>query len=82
MNDSKIKNLSEDLKMEIDKLSFSLSLLRKSVLTLQEGDDNGSYWEGKNAYVSVEKCLNQIENNYRLIENLEKCSSYLDSVSE
>ena len=73
MNDSKIKNLSEDLKMEIDKLSFSLSLLRESVLTLQEG---------KNAYVSVEKCLNQIENNYRLIENLEKCSSYLDSVSE
>ena len=82
MVNSQIKSLSDNLKSEINKLAFSLSSLEKSVLALQKGDDSGSYWKGKNAYVSIEKCFNQIENNYRLIQNLNKCSSYLDSLSE
>ena len=81
MEKTEIKDLSKDLKNEIDKLSLALSSLEKSVFKLQKGDDNGSYWKGKNAYVSIEKCLNQIDNNRKLIENLNKCSSYLDSIS-
>ena len=82
MVNSQIKSLSEDLKSEINKLAFALSSLEKSVLILQKGDENGSYWKGKNAYTSIEKCFTQIENNYRLIQNLNKCSSYLDSLCE
>ncbi len=81
-SDFEIKKLSDELKKEINKLSQALSSLEENVLVLQKGDDdNGSYWKGKKAYAAIEKCLNQIENNYNLVENLDKCSVYLDSLN-
>ena len=75
-----LENLAKQLKEEIDTLSKSLASLEKEISLLQRGDDSGSYWKGKNAYSSIEKCLNQIDSNRNLIDNLKKCSLYLDSL--
>lgn len=81
-NNSEIGKLSKDLKNEIIKLSDALALLEKDIALLQKGDENGSYWKGKKAYVSIEKCLGQIDSDRNLIDNLNKCLLYLDSLSQ
>ena len=64
----------------LEALKAQAASLEKEISLLQRGDDSGSYWKGKNAYSSIEKCLNQIDSNRNLIDNLKKCSLYLDSL--
>ena len=85
MNDKnydEIKDISKKLKSEINNLRSSLAKFETSVALIENGDNKGPYWNGSNAYYCIDKSLMQIDYNYNLIDNIEKCIEFLDNIQE
>ncbi len=83
----KIKNTKKELKplvleleMELLNVEKALGKLETSVGILQTGDKNGAYWNGANAYSFLKSCMGQIDHNHHLLDELNGCFDYLDSV--
>ena len=74
------KKINAELKTEISKLADALNCLEDDINVLISGDTKGSYWSGHGAYNVLKGCITQIEHNKDLLPNLEKCSSYVDSL--
>ncbi len=80
LTNDEIKKVSNDLKVEIKKITDALDKMEKDVSILEAGDDNGPYWNGNTAYTVIKNCLVQLDHNRALLKNLTKCSDYLDSL--
>ena len=76
------RKLVDDLDNQIFKIEVALNSIKESIDAIQVGDGNDPYWNGTNAYNCVNKSLNQIDYNYNLLNNLNKCIEYLDSLSK
>ena len=73
--------LSENLDLEISKLKLAIDNFEKDMIELQNGDGNKSYWSGENAYMSIKSCLGYLEHNKYLLNELNRCSEYLNNLS-
>ncbi len=79
-NDNEIKKLAKSLRKEIDSLKANLDKFKDDVHKIENGDGKNPYWNGTNAYSCVSKSLEQIDYNKNLVNNLNKCVEYLDSL--
>lgn len=73
--ENSLEEISSELSDEIDVLSDSLQKLEKDMQNMQTGN-----WNGEMAYQTVQKCLEQIDYNKNLVDELKKCSTYLESL--
>lgn len=70
-----VEEISSKLSNEINSLSDSLQKLEDEMKIMQTGN-----WNGEKAYHSVQDCLEQIDYNKNLVEELKKCSNYLETL--
>lgn len=73
-----VKDLSIELQKELVKLKNLLSKLETNIGLLQDG----SYWNGTNAYDVNKSLIGNFDHNKALLSKLEKCSETLESVSK
>ena len=73
--ENSLEEISSELSDEIDVLSDSLQKLEKDMQNMQNGN-----WNGEMAYQTVQNCLEQIDYNKNLVDELKKCSTYLESL--
>ena len=79
MSDTEKKTLALELQKEISKLETAVYKLETDIITLQSGDKNGPYWNGSNAYDALSACVGHLEHNKTLVDNVKKCSEYINS---
>ena len=74
-NGNNLEVISSELSDEIERLSDSLQKLEDDLQNMQTGN-----WNGEAAHQTVQDCLEQIDYNKNLVEELKKCSNYLESL--
>ncbi len=72
MNKEEISKIALELDQEIEKIRVALEKFQLDVDTIQNGDGNGPYWNGDNAYKCIRTSLLQIEYDTKLLNDLEK----------
>lgn len=77
---AKMKVLAKELDAEVSKFQKALKQLQKDVEDLQKGDADGPYWNGQLAYNWVKTCLAHIDHDKVLLDHLDNCSDYLNSI--
>ncbi len=77
-----VKVLALELESELAKLKATLDNMESDLVQLQLGDNNGPYWNGKNAYDFHKSALGHLDHDRNLLNNLEKCSDYLNSIAK
>lgn len=81
-NKEEILKIVKSLKSEVDKLQSALGKFETNVDLIQTGEDKKPLWNGTNAYNVVSKSLTQIDYDYNLLKNIEKCIEYLETMCE
>lgn len=80
MDKNNVNEISKDLKNEVAKLEKALNKFADDITLLQVGNGASPYWEGPSAYRSLKSCLAHYDHNKKLLDNLTKCSDYLEKV--
>ena len=81
-NIEEVKKIVKSLKSEVNNFQNALSRFETNVALIQTGDGKKPYWNGTNAYYCVDKSLNQIDYDYNLLKNLNKCVEYLENLTK
>ena len=75
MKDVKKNNkLASELNEEIFKLKNAIENLKNDVNIIQNGDNDGPFWNGALACCSLKEVLKVVERGNTLIDELESCS--------
>ena len=64
------KALAETLEKEVKKLEKNLSELKENIDLLQNGDEEGLFWDGNNALSSNKALLGHYDHDMVLLENV------------
>lgn len=75
-----INLLAMKLKTEVVRLKNALSQFETDIGMLETGNDKGPYWNGEGAYNFIKSSTGNIDHNKTLVDNLEKCVEYVDSL--
>ena len=73
--------LSLELQKEVMVLRQGLNLLKENIDLLQNGDSKGLFWNGENALNISKSLLGHYDHDKVLLDNVLKCSEYLDSLA-
>lgn len=79
LNDIQI--LSLELQKEVVILKQCLKLLKDNIDLLQNGNEDGLFWNGENAVNASKALLGHYDHDMVLLENVTKCSEYLESLA-
>jgi hypothetical protein len=77
---TQMKALAKDLDSEISKFNRAVKALSNDVDELQKGDEDGPYWNGQLACTWVKSCLAHIDHDKVLLDHLDNCYDYLDTL--
>jgi len=75
-NEEEAKDLSIELKKEIEKLRVLLNKLETNINSL----DNGEVWNGINACEVNKSLTGHLDHDKTLLNKLEKCSDALETI--
>ena len=75
------KALAETLEKEVKELENNLKELKDNIDLLQNGDNEGLYWSGDVALSTNKALLGHYDHDMVLLENVQKCSEYINSVA-
>ncbi len=73
--------LSLELQSEVAVLDHCLKLLKSNIDLLQNGDSKGLCWNGENALKTNKALVGHYDHDMVLLENVKKCSQYIESVA-
>ena len=72
--------VSLELQKEVAILQHHLESLKEQIAILQNGDESGLFWNGENALKATKSLLGHYDHDIVLLENIQRCSEYLESV--
>lgn len=74
------KSLVKDLGAQLSKFQKSVKQLQADVNQLQQGGQDGPFWNGDLAYDWVKHCLGHIDHDKVLLDHIDNCYEYLDAL--
>ena len=79
MSNEDVRIVLNQMLEKASNIKDAIGVLESDIQKIQIGDDNGAYWNGKNAYDCIKTSLLQIEYNKELLEELNKSINNLQS---
>lgn len=76
------KALAMELKAEVVKLENALAQFETDIGLLQGAKKDELYWDGEGAYKFLKASNSHFEHDSVLVNNLNKCSDYLESIAK
>ncbi len=74
------KALVKDLDAQVSKFQKAVKQLQADINALQKGGADGPYWNGSLAYNWVTNCLAHIDHDKVLLNHVDNCCEYLDTL--
>ena len=82
MNNNEVSRLINQVQIDTYNVQNTINNIENDIKKIQDGDNNGAYWAGKNAFDCIKTALLQIEYNKDLLSDLEKNMDYLQSLNK